>query len=368
MRQLRHFFTRRNMVMGLMMALMLVGTAFFMDAGERAGKGFLGVSFDSLNEEQKKEAGVDFGVMVLKVSKDSAAEKAGIKKGDVIIALNGEKIRRPGNLVAAVADYKAGTTVSVKFSRKGKTKEVKATLGESKRMHKFIKVFGDKGKHIYSTDGDDENVKVFIKKFKGGDHFFGGGAFLGVHLQKLDNELGEYFGVKEGEGALVVKVKKDTPASKAGIKAGDVIVKIKDSKITSIKDVHKALKKLKKGDKIDVVVLRHNKKKVLKTEIDEREGRVKIMGDMKGLHLEHLGEGIKSMHLEHLGEGLKGLEVLKDIHVHIPELSEIKEHCSEWDEAKQKKLELKLKKVEEKLKGIEEKIEKKLKKLEEKNI
>ena len=230
----------------LVLALVLAGTASTLMAGKDSGKGYLGVNIEKMSLGDKEEFGVKFGVLVIKVTKGEAAEKAGIKKYDVIQYFNSEKMRRPDDLVEAVRENKPGTQAKIKLVRDGKDKELTVTLGEVKfKSHSF--------------KWKDKDGKKFL--------FVSGRAFLGVHLQNLNKDLAEYFGVKEDGGVLILKVSADTPAEKAGLKAGDVIVKFNDKNISNSKDVTKILADLKKGDKADIQIIRHKKKKTVKAEI-----------------------------------------------------------------------------------------------------
>ena len=320
MTQFKKFLSRKGMVTGLvlLLALVLVGTTSTLMAGKESGKGYLGVNIEKMSPDDKEEFGVKFGVLVTKVVKGEAAEKAGIKKYDVIRYFNGEKMRRPGDLVEVVRDNKPGTKAKIKLVRDGKEKELTVTLGEVKlKPHLF--------------DWKDKGGKKFV--------FVSGRAFLGVHLQDLNKDLAEYFGVKKDEGVLILKVSADTPAEKAGLKAGDVIVKFNDKNISNSRDVTEILADLEKGDKADIQIIRHKKKKTVKVELDERKG-------FKGTKfLKDLG---KSLHFE-----------IPDIHFEIPEFHYFPhdgEHEIILEEKIEKKMKDKLKKVDEKLHRVHEKI------------
>jgi predicted metalloprotease with PDZ domain len=310
-----------GMVTGLvlLLALVLAGTATTLMAGKDSGKGYLGVNIEKMSPEDKEEFGVKFGVLVINVTKGEAAEKAGIKKYDVIQYFNNEKMRRPGDLVEAVRDNKPGTKAKIKLVRDGKDKELTVTLGEAKlKSHSF--------------KWKDKDGKKFV--------FVSGRAFLGVHLQDLGKDLAEYFGVKENEGVLILKVSAETPAEKAGLKAGDVIVKFNDKNISNAGDVTEILTDLKKGDKADIQIIRHKNKKTVKVELDERKGfkGIKILKDLgKNLHFE-----------------------MPDIHFEIPEfhysIPDDEEHEIILEEKIEKKMKDKLKKVDEKLHRVHEKI------------
>ena len=67
-------------------------------------------------------------------------------------------------------------------------------------------------------------------------HIFRSGGYLGIVLQELNADLAPYFSVKAGEGVLIVRVEKDTPAEKAGLKAGDVIVQMGEKTVKDADD------------------------------------------------------------------------------------------------------------------------------------
>lgn len=319
MKRFKTFVSKRVLLTGLILSLMVLGTTSYVMAGKSEGKGYLGVNIERLSSEDKEEFGVTFGVLVSRVVEDSTAEKAGIKKYDVIQYFNDEKMRRTDDLIEAVRANKPGAKVKIKLVRDGKNKEVTVTLGE----YKF--------KGLWIGGKDDKNV-IFLSRGRG---------YLGVHLQELNNDLAGYFGVKEDEGALILKVEKESPAQKAGLKAGDVIVTIGDEKVQSPADVRKALAEFKKGDKVDVTVIRQKKKQVVKAELGE-------------------GHGLHDIQI-FKGSGDKFKFKMAPIHIDIPKI----EHEFIWNEKCQKELEEKLKKVEKKLEGVGEKVQEKLKHLEE---
>jgi len=139
---IKRLFSKKPMVTGLILflSLVLVGAASYLVAagGKRPGKGYLGVSIERLSQEEKEELDVTHGVVVTRVTKGEAADKAGIEEDDVIQFFNDEKIRRPTNLVDAVRECKPGTQAKVQLVRDGKAKEVTVTLGKLKsKFHEF---------------------------------------------------------------------------------------------------------------------------------------------------------------------------------------------------------------------------------------
>ncbi len=98
-----------------------------------------------------------------------------------------------------------------------------------------------------------------------------GGAWLGVQVRDLGEQLGAYFGAKDG-GALVESVVEDSPAAKAGFQAGDVILALDGEPVADPDDVITTVRGKEKGETIEAKVLRKGKEMTLKAELAEREG------------------------------------------------------------------------------------------------
>ncbi len=282
---------RFNKLSGSVKALFTVALALFLTGAlvllaaektaEKGERGFLGVSVRSLDDDELQKLGVQHGVLVEAVEKESAAEKAGILEDDVILAVDGEKVRSPLSLTEIVRELAPGTAVKVAIQRQGKAQEVKAVLGKLERPKHFIWKSPPMLKHVDSA------------------------PYLGVSIMDADADLASYFGVKAGEGVLVTGVVKDTAAEKAGLKAGDVIVAMGDKPVQKSGDVHKALAGLEKGATLSVTVVRHGKRETLKAVPDfDRQRRVI-----------RIFKGGKEMDLDHLE--------LPEMDIEIPELPEI---------------------------------------------
>lgn len=241
--------------------LMMAGVVAYLSAEvekkEAPAQGYLGVNIEKVVPEDQEEFGATFGVLVSHVEKGEAADKAGIKKYDVIQYVNGEKIRTAEDLTEVIRASKPGTEVKIKLIRDKKEKEIPVIVGEFK-------------------GGEEKSFRFFppsprreFREFRFKSH----GAYLGVRLELLDNkDLAEYFGVKPDSGALVIGVDKDSPAEKAGFKAGDVIVQLNGKAVNDPDDARRILESLEKGEKVEIQIIRHNNKMTLNAELDESKG------------------------------------------------------------------------------------------------
>jgi serine protease Do len=219
-------------------------------------KGWLGVYIQDLDKGLIEALGLRTteGVLVNDIAEDSPAETAGMETKDVIIKYDGKKVTKSDDLTAEVRKTKPGKKVEIEINRDGSKKKLQVVVGEAPEIYSLM------------YDGDWQ--------FSPGDDFFysfGDRGYLGVSLEGLTEQLGDYFGVKDGEGALVTEVVEDSPAQKAGIKAGDVIVKIDDEAIEDPGDVTDVIRDKEKGDKVKLEVMRDRRKESLTAEIEKTE-------------------------------------------------------------------------------------------------
>ena len=252
------------------LTLVLTGALVLLAAekttAENTKHGFLGVSVQRLDDDEREKAGVSHGVQVMDVEKESAADKAGMRKGDIIQAVNGEKVRDPEDLAEIIRELTAGSAATIGIWRGGKALEIKAVLGEIGPRRNFIWHKAPMARVFRST------------------------AYLGVNLLDANAELAAYFAVPAGQGVLITAVTKGTPAEKAGLKAGDVIVQMAGKAVKESDDVHEALAALKEGDVLDITVVRHGKRQTLKAEPDHsRHQRImRFFGGGKEIAIDHL--------------------------------------------------------------------------------
>lgn len=234
------------------------GFSFFMEGG-----GFLGVyteeiTKDNLSQYDLRDAR---GVGVTEVAKDSPAEKAGLRKGDVITRFDGEavsSVRKLNRLVSEVApDHK----VSLGISRGGSDQEVAVTIG--RRQGTYSDTLG---KMTIPRNGFPK-MEGFpkIENFLDGATVFSlvNGRRIGVATTQLTRQLADYFGVADGKGVLVTSVSENSPAAKAGLKAGDVITAVDAEKIEGSGDLSRAINKQKDGD-ITLTIVRDKNQRTIK--------------------------------------------------------------------------------------------------------
>jgi len=218
----------------------------------RVERGWLGVSL----EEDSRGA-----VRITGVEKDSPAEQAGLREGDIIRKINGRDVRHGDFLAMEIRNRRPGEEVNLEIERNGRTKEVKVKLGAY----------------------PEEEARREIERWLPGIlrpwpvpqierwRFWERRRFIGIYPEEIGPELAEYFGVKEGRGLLVTRLELDSPAERAGIKVGDVIVRADGRRIETIEELNSIIQRKKKGDKLKLELVRDKKKMELEVEIAEEE-------------------------------------------------------------------------------------------------
>lgn len=197
-----------------------------------AGSGaFLGVILGNLDEEVSGKLGYEGrGVYVPDVVDEGPAQKGGMKDGDIIVEMDGDKIVGTGHLKDILSYHAPGDKIDIKVWREGKTKTLSVELGEREELK------------------DVERTIVIRGEPK---------AWLGIRMQSLTPQLGEHFGVKKG--VLISEVIDESPAKRAGLEAGDVITKIGDEELDETIDVSNVLANLEPGDMVEIQYVRNGK-------------------------------------------------------------------------------------------------------------
>jgi len=186
-------------------------------------RGFLGVSIQDVSPDMAKALGLKDaeGVLVSDVIEDSAAEKAGLKRQDVIVELNGQPMQSANQLRIRIGLLKPGTQVELVVLRDGKRETFAVTLGQRAPARQMI------------SAGPD-----VLKR-------------LGFTVQDLTPELAEHLGYKSDRGVVVTKVETGSEAQRQSITAGTLILEVNRKPVKNTQDFDRAIQSSKK----DIVLL-----------------------------------------------------------------------------------------------------------------
>jgi serine protease Do len=187
----------------------------------------LGVSLKDIDADRARviNLGDPRGVEVVGVQEGSPAEQAGIKTGDVLLSYNGENILGAQQLGRLVSETPRGRKIKIEYWREGKVSTVTATTAGPAAMQ-----FPNQGElQLMKMQGFGPFESSFPMPFMVWKTPFG------IECESLDSQLAEYFGVKHG--VLIRSVVKDSPAAKAGLRAGDIVTQIGDHGVYEPKDI-----------------------------------------------------------------------------------------------------------------------------------
>jgi membrane-associated protease RseP (regulator of RpoE activity) len=234
------------------------------------GTGWLGVTLKDVTAEKARDLKLpgEYGALVESVEADSAAAKAGLQKGDVIVEFAGERVRSVAHLRRLIRETPAGRTVSLQVIRDGQARTLSAKL-QSQSSQYYVE-----GPEIHIPEMNIAPTYPGPFDFRGFNFAFGGGRpTLGISGDELTTQLATYFGVKQGKGVLVREVVVGSPAAKAGLKAGDVIVAVDGKSVATVTELRQALE-IKPGEekrKLDLTVVRDHHEQTVPVEL-ERPG------------------------------------------------------------------------------------------------
>jgi serine protease Do len=245
---------------------------------------YLGIGAQDIDAERAKALKLKDvrGAEVTSVTPDSPAAKAGIKDGDVIVEFNGQPVEGTDQLARLVRETPVGRQVRFGLWRAGAPVTVTATMEQGKR----VTVYGDGGTAfaIPELPKMPEMPYIDIPKFQ----MLTGNPMLGIMGEPLgqQEQLADFFGVKEG--VLVKSVTKGTAAEKAGIKAGDVIVKVDEKNVNTTGEITGVLRAVRGKTTITVIVVRAKKEMPITVTLDAPQGRT-----VKAGYLFQPGKGFK---------------------------------------------------------------------------
>ena len=238
-------YSRTGGFMGLSFAIPVDVAKDIIEQLKRNGHakwGWLGVLIQDVNKELAESFGMDkpMGAVVLKVMDDTPAKKAGIEVGDVITHFNNKTINRSSDLPLAVGRSTIGSKVNVRIIRDGKQKRLKVKIAELPAEEEL-------------AQKDSKPIETKSNR-------------LNIEVAALTKEQKQRANVDNG---LVVQQVEDGPASKAGIRRGDILLKLNGEKITSTKQFLNIVKNLPDDKWVRVLIQRGGSPQFLPLKISE---------------------------------------------------------------------------------------------------
>jgi membrane-associated protease RseP (regulator of RpoE activity) len=243
-------------------------------AEEGGGSSYLGVDIADVSPERLGELKLkeEHGAEVTMVDQDAPAGKAGLHEHDVIVSLNGTAVESAAQLRRMIKETPPGRVVNLGISRDGQPLTIKVQLAD---RHKSTG-WGQNGKFEMPKmpmlpDLPDFDVPVSVVVVHAS-------ARSGLMVENITPQLGEFFGVKGGNGVLVRSVEKGSRGEKAGFRAGDVVVKVNNQPVHDSSDFTHALRS-SPGSTAAVTVMREKREQNLTLTLPEKKDSGSLQED-----------------------------------------------------------------------------------------
>jgi C-terminal processing protease CtpA/Prc len=233
---------------------------------ESGTSSYLGVDIADVTSERlsalklKEEKGVE----VTMVDQDAPAGKAGIKEHDVILTMNGTSIESGAQLRRMIHETPPGRVVTLGLSRDGQPMNLKVQLADKHKEFAWATPRPDVHVKMPEINMPDIDIPAFNMVMVTSS------ARSGLMVENITPQLGDFFGVKNGNGVLVRSVEKGSRAEKAGFHAGDVIVKVNDHAVHDTSDFAHGMKS-RSGNSVNVGIVRDKKEQNLTLTLPERK-------------------------------------------------------------------------------------------------
>ena len=240
------------------------------------GASWLGVELREVTSETAKDLKLptEHGVVVRSVVSDSPAAKAGLKENDVVTEVNGQRVEGAVQFRRMIREIPAGRTVQLTLWRDGHAQTVSVTLGKGEERRQSLHVFtpgpGAPGGFTFSMPDIPMTPSM---EWDGSRFLLGEQPRLGFDVEDLNGQLGTFFGAPDGEGILVRDVNPGSPAEKAGLKAGDVVISVNGERVRTVGDLREKLavkhgaKDKDQGQNVKLGVLRNKSEVSLTVEL-----------------------------------------------------------------------------------------------------
>ena len=259
--------TVSKIMMCAALALALAGAApTTLAAKGTSGGAYLGVMVDTVSPETAASMHLkNGGAAITTVDQDGPACHAGLQTGDIVVAFNGKPVSSSEQFASLIHASAPGSTAMMTVIRNGQSKDLKVTLGDWGQMAAmppkppvspagsmpFAKPMPPMPPRMYPDIDIPAGTSISARQ--------------GIVVEPLSPQLCDYFGVPQNRGVLVRSVDKGSPGAVAGLKAGDVIVKVNNENIHDMADWRRALRS--QSGKVSLGIVRDKKEQVIQVDL-----------------------------------------------------------------------------------------------------
>ena len=229
----------------------------------RGSGSFLGIGVQEIDAERARALNLreERGVEVTRVEDDSPAAKGGMKTGDVVLEYNSQRVEGVEQFMRMVRETPPGREVKLSITRNGSPQQLAMRTGSRKTW--MTSRYGELGAlDMPRIEFPEISIPDMPRAF-----MTWRSSVVGIEAEALDAQLAEFFGVKEG--VLVRSVVRGSAAEKAGLRAGDVIVRIDDTVVTSPREVSATMRSSRSKKTVPVAVVREKREITVQLPVDE---------------------------------------------------------------------------------------------------
>jgi C-terminal processing protease CtpA/Prc len=256
----------RTALLTLVVAALALGRPGAARAADEGAQPWLGVYMQTLDESMRDALHYSGdGVLINRLVSGGPAERAGIRRGDLIVRFDGRTVRSPDDLRDMVSDRRVGDGVDVTVVRDGRERTIRVTLSDRGE--------GDVTRRMRDDESDDDDsiapvppVPPRAPRAPRAPLIMDRQWVDDLRRQTLSAEMSDYFGGTARRGVLVLEVMDDTPAKRAGMRGGDVITHINGERVETVDELVSALREAEGVVKVDIV--RHNARMTLEPRLD----------------------------------------------------------------------------------------------------
>lgn len=260
---------KRITIVGTILALALMAAVTVALAGSRSDP-WLGVYTQAVDRDLAEafSLSVNRGAIINEVVEGSPADEAGLREDDVIIAFDGDRVRDDDDLIDLVADTGPGDEVVLTILRDNDEQEITVEIGQRPRSRRWYG--GNSRVYVPSTPRAPKAPRspFLTKPYSYSFGFFDAEQpFMGVSLIDISERTARSLGADD-HGVLIDDVVEDSPAEKAGLEPGDLIVAIDNEKVFEASDVQEIIGSMDEGDLARIEIVRNRDRSTVEVEIE----------------------------------------------------------------------------------------------------
>ena len=245
------------------------------------GGGYLGITPENIDKGNMSQYGLGAprGVGISSVSPNSPAERAGLKKGDVILQFDGEPVTSSRKLLRLIGEAAPEQSVRLTISRNNSEQQLTVTLGQRADTSRLLRAVTPDAPGFFRVEPPNA-PRAWGNVPETYSLILGNNRRVGVTTTALTTQLAEFFGVSGRRGLLITSTSENSPAARAGLRAGDVITEVDGEKIEDSDDFIRAINRKEEGE-VTLTIVRDKSQRTIKVTPERRPNQTFRFSDIQ---------------------------------------------------------------------------------------